>query len=400
MPAAIDPLSRVVLIAAGACLVMTAVLVASVTSTESVVIWKVGSPHTGNTPTRVLPSRLQRDAVHRGVHLVVETFPANGLAARLHDAMTRNAAPDILVFDNLGLVKGITTQLGRFEGIAEDARIGRDLVAVTGALDELLGPQRGWTYLIASSPHHHQARTLALRSPTCPNGSARAILPTNLAQLVPRLVTGYLDPNAVPLEAHADPDRLSAARPDREKSSVVEVHPCAFWGNDKLAFVSVIASYAGETAIGHMPILLALRKLAAEWHLLVVTRDPISTSRFVKELPAIAGRFTSDRSSALPAPATLLFPADGGTPLPPGGQRFGSFTWRSSPSDEVVAEIAEFVYPGDVRLFITRRSASATRISAGLLWTTHSPWHWRVWSISRSGDVALSETRSFLESQR
>jgi hypothetical protein len=390
--------SRVVLFATGAVLVVAFAIISSARTVDTIVIWKVGSAHAGDTPSRVVPRSLQHESMQRGFQLAVEAFPAKGFAARFLDATTRNAAPDILAFNNLGVVKGITTQLGKFEGIGEDARIRRDLIAVTGAFDDLLGPERGWTYLIASSQNHRQARTLALRPPTCSTGAPQSKLQGDLADVVPRLVSAYLDGNALAVDTRADPDRLSAVRTDRETSSVVEVRPCGVWGNDKLAFVSIAASYTGETAIGHMPILLALRKPAAQWQLLVATRDPVTTSRFVKAVPSFAARLiTSQEPDAPPAPSTLLSPADGQMPRRPAGQRFGSFTWRSSLSDDVVAEIAEFVYPGDARLFVTRpsRPGSATRLSAGVLWTTHSEWRWRVWSINRSGDVVLTEARRF-----
>ena len=234
--------ARVASMTIGALLAVALVVRSSAATVETVVVWKVGSPHVGDTPNHVVASSLREESIRRGLQLAVDAFPAKGFAARLLDAMTRNAAPDILVFNNLGVVKGITTRLGRFEGIGEDARIDRDLVAVTGAFDELLGPERGWTYLIASSPNHSHARTLALRPPTCPNGSSVPHLPSDLAELVPTLVTAYLDGNEVAVGAYVDPDRLSTARPGREISSAVELQPCGLWGNDRLAFVSVTAS--------------------------------------------------------------------------------------------------------------------------------------------------------------
>jgi hypothetical protein len=73
------------------------------------------------------------------------------------------------------------------------------------------------------------------------------------------------------------------------------------------------------------------------------------------------------------------------------------FTWRSSRSEDVVAEIAEFAYQGDARLFVRRQSSGArTGLSAGELWTTGGDWNWRVWSMTRSGDITFSETRSFV----
>ena len=35
-------------------------------------------------------------------------------------------------------------------------------------------------------------------------------------------------------------------------------------------------------------------------------------------------------------------------------------------------------------------------VSAGQLWTTRGEWAWRVWSITRSGEIAFSEVRTFV----
>jgi hypothetical protein len=66
------------------------------------------------------------------------------------DALRRNTAPDVLGFDNMGVLEGITSALGKFEGIGQMPTIRRDLIQVTGAFDGLLGPARGWTYLFAA----------------------------------------------------------------------------------------------------------------------------------------------------------------------------------------------------------------------------------------------------------
>jgi hypothetical protein len=62
-----------------------------------------------------------------------------------------------------------------------------------------------------------------------------------------------------------------------------------------------------------------------------------------------------------------------------------------------VAEIVEFAYQDDARLFLRRPVLSESRgqISAGQLWTTRSTWKWRVWSITRTGDVVFSDARTF-----
>jgi hypothetical protein len=34
-------------------------------------------------------------------------------------------------------------------------------------------------------------------------------------------------------------------------------------------------------------------------------------------------------------------------------------------------------------------------VSSGALWTTNGEWKWRVWTISPSGAVSFSQSRSF-----
>jgi hypothetical protein len=62
-------------------------------------------------------------------------------------------------------------------------------VRVTGAFDELLGPNRGWTYLFAFSPNHEAAKRLALKAPDCPNGSSGSTPQEELIEIVPKVAT-------------------------------------------------------------------------------------------------------------------------------------------------------------------------------------------------------------------
>jgi hypothetical protein len=180
--------------------------------------------------------------------------------------------------------------------------------------------------------------------------------------------------------------------------SVAAVRLCGMWGNDRLAIASVNAAYEAHTTLGHARMLLVLRKLALQWQLLVAARDPVSNNEFVKEAPRLTALLTSGaQSRSLPIPATLLSPTTGNFPRPQSGERFGSFRWRSSPSDDVVAEIVEFAYDDDARLFLTRPAQPGSRgeISAGQLWSTRRAWYWRIWSVSRTGDLVFSDARTF-----
>jgi hypothetical protein len=100
---------------------------------------------------------------------------------------------------------GITTELGRFDGIAEDPAVKKDLIRVTGTFDELLEPSRGWTYLFEQSANYASARTLALRSPECPKALIGPRLHDELAQIVPAVATAYLQEDSGSLQTYADP---------------------------------------------------------------------------------------------------------------------------------------------------------------------------------------------------
>jgi hypothetical protein len=345
-----------------------------------------------------VPLALRQEWTRRGFQISVEAFPAQGFAATFFDAVSRNAAPDVLVFDNIGVIEGITTPLGKFEGIGQDPAIRRDLIKVTGAFDELLGPGRGWTYLVSSSPNHAAARTLALRTPGCPNGSSGPVPQGELVEIVSRVATAYLERDVIGVQTYSDPDRLPAVTSGPETLHVGALRVCGIWGNDRLAFALVNTSYDAETRVGDTAVLLVLRKPLFKWQLLVAARDPISTTTFVGDVRSVNDLLVSEgQTRTLPPPATLLSPVDGRFPQASGGQRFGAFRWRASPSDDIVAEIAEFAYQDDARLFVRRPAYSESRgqISAGQLWTTRSVWNWRIWSITRAGNVVFSDARTF-----
>jgi hypothetical protein len=219
-----------------------------------------------------------------------------------------------------------------------------------------------------------------------------------IEQIVPTITTAYLEGDVIGVQAYSDLERLPTSQPRRETVKVRAVRTCDVQGNDRLAVASVTATYESANALGHAPVLLVLRNVNSRWQLLVAARDPVSNDEFVREIRRVAGLLSAERAvRSFPVPATLLAPATDSRPRARNGQPFGSFTWRSSDSDNVVAEIAEFAYDDDARLFVVRpqQSASSGEISEGRLWTTGGTWYWRIWSVSRSGDIGFSETRTF-----
>ncbi len=129
------------------------------------------------------------------------------------------------------------------------------------------------------------------------------------------------------------------------------------------------------------------------------TLDPISNATFLKQIPRLTRFFkkawTPDSS---PSPAQLLLPEEGQYPRPADGEPFGDFTWQPSRSADTVAEIVEFAYDNDARLFIrfaSEEGRANEKVSDGELMTTERDWKWRVWSVSDAGAVSFSEARSF-----
>ena len=78
---------------------------------DTIRIWRIGSPYNGETPRPTVPLSFMRESTRLGFRITVEAFPATGFAATFFDAVARNAAPDLLVFDNFGVMNGITTAL-------------------------------------------------------------------------------------------------------------------------------------------------------------------------------------------------------------------------------------------------------------------------------------------------
>ena len=372
-------------------------------------VWKVGSPYTGDLPSVAVPRDLESEATEKGRKLIPEAFPAKGFAEKFFEAFEKNEPPDILTIDNYGIIEGIKTPLGTFKGIGTDKRVVQSLIRVNDSLKALEGPQRGWEFLIARSRNYEVAKSLALRAPGCDASWMESLKPftDDLNQIAAWISSSYFKSAAAALQPYEDRAYLSTEAMVRQDVRIGATMTCGYWGSDHLAFVPVIITFQEENTIGSATTLLILRKQLSQWKLLTaatdpVTTDPMSTDTFIRSIPRLANLLNKQwNSEDKPVPATLLAPADGQVPQPIGGQRFGDFSWQPSTSTNVVAEIVEFVYRdfnNEARLFIRFRSGEnpvKDQISAGRLWTTGSLWRWRVWSISDSGDVSISESRSF-----
>lgn len=360
-------------------------------------VWRVGSPYVADTPRVAIAGRMLERAAALGVHLTVEVYPARGFATVFADAVRRNAEPDVLTFDNFGVIEGITTPLGTFEGVGRDGVRPQGMVRVNTVFDDLVGPTRGWAYLLRSSRHFEAAGALALAAGQCPASTPERLPAGALQEAVMKAAMAYLMGDQVSLRAVADLERLETRGTTRSQMTVGAINTCAVWGNERLAFVLAVAAYESTDALGQAPLLLGLRRQSAEWRVIVAARDPVSTGELMRQLAVLRVESGASATGSV-LPASTLSPEDGQFPTVRQGERFGAFRWHASPSNDVLVELAEFAYDDDVRLVFVVPDApgEARSVSAGALWTTSRPWRWRVWSIGRSGEVAFSESRQFV----
>jgi hypothetical protein len=365
--------------------------------TKVITVWKVGNPHTGGTPDTAVPPSLELAAEKLGYGLRVEAFPIRGFASLFFRAFENRQPPDILVFNNYGVLEGISTPIGSFTGIGTDPEIHAALLKVTESLAPL--EKRGWQYLIRTSPNFVAAQALALRPPECA-ADLEGALPAELGDIAMQAARAYLE-NSPSLRNFEDPDHLHTSVTEPKERHVDTIKACGYWGTDHLAFVPTIASYTSPGTIGWVSTLMALRKLSDQWRVLAASTDPVSNKSFVSEIPAVVRLITKPWTpSNTTEPPSLLSPPDGQFPAAAPGERFGDFSWHPSPSGGEVAEIVEFAYQNDARLFAIFFSGPAPateHCSAGLLWTVRGTWRWRVWSISESGAMSFSQPRFFTE---
>jgi hypothetical protein len=362
-----------------------------------ITVWKVGSPWPEGIPDTTVPVDLVRSAERMGYTLKVEAFPARGFTQVFFRALEKHHAPDILAFNNYGIIEGMTTPSGRFVGIGSDESVRRELVQVTESLSSLEGGRRAmWQFLVRTSPNYQAAKRLALRVPDC-RGSGEASLPTDLRERAVRITGDYLV-GSPELKSLEDSDRLHSDVPDHQERKVSGSAVCGYWAAGPLAFVKTISTYESANALGQLRTLLILRRQQDQWRLLMSGIDPVSNMRFVAQIPQLVSLITkSGTAENTPKAPVLLEPQAGHAPKPPSGEPIGEFRWEPSASPNVIAEIAEFAYKDDARLIAIFPWGTLTtgKLSAGYLWHTGTLWKWRVWSISDAGAVSFSQARSF-----
>lgn len=387
-------------------------------------IWSVGSPFTRVLPQTTVPLELERQAEALGYTMTVENVRATEFPDKLREAVQAHTQPEILTFDNFGVLIGVDTPTGRYPGVLNtDYGIASSLEMVYESF-AALQPRHWWVTLVRSAANYKAARTLAMRPPSCLAETTSAQTPSSL-ELKSALEIGnqaahaYLACDRSALAASSDDSKLGGkCFLPQDTVRVEAIQPCGVVGNDSLAFVSLSSTFVAqrheppptrdlaygrwlmETALGQQTVLAVLRKQTGEWRLFAISDDPIDTDgpTFVT-LKRLAGLLTNETVDvSVPLPARLVT-AEGTNLRPPPARSFGNLEWIPSESPDVVCEVAEFLVGEGVdprertRLFFLLRHENS--LSSGKLWGTTG--HWRMWSVNEAGKVSLSDSRSYLK---
>ena len=381
-------------------------------------IWTVGSPHTDELPAAAVPSELRQRAESLGYTIEVEAFRARGFAAKFRQALQDHNEPEILTFDNYGVISGMQTVAGWVDGVDSDRRVASSLALVHETMASLQPhPRGGWVMLVRSAGNYEAARALSMRPAECegPAADSTTIEPAlQQAQEQAMFATrAYLECNRSALSGTSDEARLVKQCFLPQSDMKVElVKPCRVSGNHKLAFVTLVSNFSAEVRdpktirpstqgmdLGQKSILAVLRNQSGTWRLLAITHDPLNT---VYRIPltttnTLASSLDDGRPTGItPEPAQLLTP-DGVCPKPQKGERFGDFVWQPNQSPDVIGQIVEFMWGRDTNWGLTRLfflPASGNKLSSGLLMNGGAS-VWRVWSVNKAGDVAFSQQHSF-----
>src|ERR1044072_5343406 len=124
-------------------------------SSNVIHVWIIGSPLNGELPREVVPPQLSRRAESLGYKIEVESLRASGFAARVRLAVQDHHEPEILSFSNYGVIRGMQTPAGWFEGIDSDRRAAPSLALVHETMTSL--QSRGWVMLVRSAPNYEAA---------------------------------------------------------------------------------------------------------------------------------------------------------------------------------------------------------------------------------------------------
>jgi hypothetical protein len=374
---------------------------------DAINIWIVGSPHTDNVPSSEVPPEIASNARDLRVRLDVKVFAAKGFAEAFFSAFESGNGPDVLVVDNYGHIDGITTPLGNFPGIASRAKVRDSLISVS---ESFSGFGDGWQFLFTNSRNHQNGKALAMAAPKCKpefTESVSRLAPSEADEVRASAISAgyaYLTCNKESMASMSDKSRLGSGCIDQRNPYFTKnVNACGIFGNERISFIALVGSFSNDQGVGQKSLLAVLRKPLEKWQLLSITGDLASIDLLGGPVQRLAKSLVAGGPGQQAPDAADLVTPDWTFPSPSPDAIFGDFLWKPSASADVVGEVIEFEYGDATRMLISfdvSQSPSPKKISTGKLFQADGVWHWRIWSVARSGSMALSENRSFKNSDR
>ena len=364
-------------------------------------IWKVGSPHNGNLPDNRLPSELVARAAKLDLHLDLSVMLARDLRSSLATALKANDEPDILVIDNFGLILGITTVLGRFEGIGRNYKPGFSLVGVTESLRSL--QTSGWEFLIPSARNYQKARALAQSGEKCnpqysdKGGSWRTEATPEILELAETATAAYFKNDQAALDhlvggRYADDSLAVTGR----QNEISKVEVCGGWGNNRLAFVHTVAALESKDLLGFESLLLVAAKSGGHWQLLSLGRGSDIAKKLQARVRLLAPGSAPDVSLQVPS---LVAPVDQAYFKRWPAEERPLVEWTTA-GVGAVTYLLEWQYQsrrlwyGSVFEIADGTEANGPTIKLKATFGIGmQPHRWRIWAIGEGGEVARSEWR-------
>lgn len=373
-------------------------------NTEQVIrVWKVGSPHRGEVPDVRMPEDLSRKAKELNCRIEVRSMPARDLYGLLTLAFATNDEPDVLVIDNMGLIEGIKTQLGSFDGVGRDPRVRTSLLMVSEAFRSLESTP-GWQYLFKTSRNFAQAKLLAMMEPECKlaygkSGSWTGDVQANLEKTAIAAATAYFRHDFSALDALVGGRYLVDSDLLRQPTSTISRNRiCGGWGNQRLAFINTVTQFENETTVGYGNLLEVLTSTGGQWRLLSLSSDPRIIARL--QQAEFVLKPTSDSDPQL-EPPTLIGPADGAFFRRWPAEERPLLEWTSAGKGSILYLVeAQFTNPrrrGETETLWSGRGFTLippvglkTRATFG---AGQQPHRWRIWAIDENGFCVRSDWR-------
>ena len=387
-------------------------------------VWNISSPYRAEIPKGV-PLDIQNRAKALGYTVELTNFLADGFEGKFAQAFREHNEPEILTFDNLGILIGLNgPSMPHIEGILNENGVASSIILEQDTLVSL--QPRGWVLLLHSAANYEAAKALAMQPEVCSQqfGGKAAANPDlqGASDFAVAATRAYVGCDTTSLTSMSDSQKLSTKclHPD-ETSQVDQVETCSISGNENLAFAFVGSSFSAQAPapraftpfktwfpnaqLGHQTLMTIVRKEGGKWRLLAISGIPVTHLQETKlQVTHIANLLVNNSGESVPTPAQVTTP-DGTYPKRQGNQ-FGDLTWKPSTDPDVVAEVAEFVLvaprrqpdgslPADEPTRYLFVNPTAGRISTGMLFGG-GRFSWRVWSINKTGGISFSDPRWYI----